>query len=306
MTHLLRSFTLPLTLVLLAVTFSSAIRSRAEDTSPPLPFHTIEGYGGGAITPMAYLVNPTPVHGVFGAPAFAASFVNLGGKNLDALTASETLFGRLELSFGADRLGLGTLPSAIRTATTVDIAHSDVWLYNINARYLFVKEGAQVPAITVGVHFKRNDDIKDIDHALGGALTGIGVNSGSGTELTLTATKMFAHVGGHPLITSLGLRESKAANLGFLGFSDTYRTSFEGNIAYIPTKHLLLAYEIRQKKSPLGQIPGLIGDEDTWHAVDASYILNTQSTLVAGYGRFGTLANADANNAWWVQFNNEF
>ncbi|MHC4985272.1 MAG: hypothetical protein ACYTFO_03860, partial [Planctomycetota bacterium] len=25
---------------------------------PPLPLHCIEGYGGGAITPVAYLVNP--------------------------------------------------------------------------------------------------------------------------------------------------------------------------------------------------------------------------------------------------------
>ncbi len=295
-----------LSLLLLAVTLVVTAPARAEDTSPPLPFHTIEGYGGGAITPLAYLVNPTPVQGVFGAPAFAVSVVGLGKKNLDALTVSETLFGRLELSAAADRLGLGTLPTAIRTATSVDIGKSDVWLYNVNARYLLVKEGKAIPAITAGVHFKSNSDIEDIDKSLGGALTGIGLKSGSGTDLTLTATKAFPNVGGHPFIATAGLRESKAANLGFLGFGDSYKTSFEGNLIYLPTNHILLAYEIRQKSSPLGTIPGLIGKEDTWHAIDASYILNNQSTLVAGYGHFGNLANADANNAWWVQFKNEF
>ena len=306
MKHNLRSFTLALVLALFAATFATAVPALAEDTSPPLPFHTIEGYGGGAITPMAYLVNPTPVNGVFGAPAFALSYVNLGEKNLDALTVSETLFNRLELSFGADRLGLGKLPSAIRTATTVDIGHSDVWLYNLNARYLLVKEGADVPAVTAGIHFKHNSAIEDINTKLGGALAGIGLDSGSGTDFTLTATKLFANVGGHPLITSIGLRESKAANLGFLGFGDSYKLSFEGNIAYLPANNILLAYEIRQKKSPLGQIPGLVGDEDTWHAIDASYILNNHSTLVAGYGRFGTLANSEANGAWWLQYKDEF
>jgi len=302
----LRQWSGILALLLLAATLVVSTPAQAKDGSPPLPFHTIEGYGGGAITPLAYLVDPKPVQGIFGAPAFAVSVVGLGKKNLDALTASETLFGRLELSAAADRLGLGTLPAAIRTATTVDIGKSDVWLYNVNARCLLVKEVGLIPAITAGVHFKSNSDIKDIDKALGGALTNIGLKSGSGTDVTLTATKALSNAGGHLFIATVGLRESKAADLGFLGFGDSYKASVEGNLVYLPANHIVLAYEIRQKTSPLGQIPGLIGKEDTWHAIDASYILNNQSTLCAGYGHFGNLANANANNVWCVQFKNEF
>ncbi|HEX3000667.1 MAG TPA: hypothetical protein VHR86_10600, partial [Armatimonadota bacterium] len=58
---------------LVAASFAGSGPARAEDTTPPLPFHTIEGYGGGAITPMAYLVNAKPAQGVFGQPAFAIS-----------------------------------------------------------------------------------------------------------------------------------------------------------------------------------------------------------------------------------------
>ena len=43
----------------------------APEEPPPLPFHSIEGVGGGAITPMAYLVNPGDECHVFGKPAVA-------------------------------------------------------------------------------------------------------------------------------------------------------------------------------------------------------------------------------------------
>ena len=43
------------------------------EKAPPLPVHTIEGVGGGGITPMAYLVNPGDECHVFGKPAVWAS-----------------------------------------------------------------------------------------------------------------------------------------------------------------------------------------------------------------------------------------
>ncbi|HEY3330936.1 MAG TPA: DUF3034 family protein [Capsulimonadaceae bacterium] len=304
-----RSFSAYVALLALAlpvVSFATAGPVRAADkpaadTAQPLPFHSIEGPGGGAITPTAYLSNPTPGESGAGKPAFAISYVNLDRKSLTALTASETLYGRLELSVGADQLELGTLPANIKAATTVDINRSSVWLLNLNARYLAVKEAGQVPAVTVGAHYKYNGDIKHIDEALGGALTSIGYKDRQGVDFTVTASKLFPKVGDHPLITTLGLRESKAANLGFLGFGKSYKTSVEGSLIYLPTSNIVVAYEVRQKTSPYGRIPGLIGGENTWHAVDVSYIVNPHSTIVAGYGRFGTLADKDANNAYWFQ-----
>ena len=283
------------------------------EKAPPLPFHTIEGYGGGAITPMAYLVNPGPADTVFGKPAGAMSFVGLGSKNLDALTITETLFGRVELGYGADRLGLGTLPSAIRTATSVDIGHSDLWLHTWSIRGLLIKENdpmfdsLQVPAFTVGVHFKYNDSIADINNKLGGALTGIGYSSASGEDYTFTFTKTFAKAFGKPVIATAGLRLSEAADLGFLGFGDNYHATFEGNVAVLPCDHLLIAYEFRQKADPysLGLNP-LIGGEDNWQAIDVGLILNPHSTFVAGWGHFGNLANAQADSAWYIQLKYEF
>lgn len=285
----------------------------AEDTKgPPLPFHTIEGVGGGAITPMAYLVNPAAEEKVFGKPAVAASYVGLGSKNLDALTITENLWGRIELGFAADRLGLGTLPGAIQTATDQDIERSDVWLYHFNIRGLVVKENHNdimwMPAITIGADFKTNEGIRSINQKLGGALETIGYARENGTDFTVTATKTLPTAFfGKPLILTGGVRASQGADLGFLGFSDTYKGTFEGSVAILPFDKWLFAYEFRQKSNPysLGLSP-LIGDEDNWHAFDVAYIMNKHTTLVAGAGIFGNLANTSANNAWWLQLKYEF
>jgi hypothetical protein len=291
---------------------ASGVFAQDEEKGPPLPFHTIEGVGGGAITPIAYLVNPAPEGTVFGKPAIAASYAGLGSKNLDALTITETLWGRVELGFGADRLGLGTLPDAIHAYTPFSIDRSDVWLYNFNARGLLVKENYNdfqwMPAIVVGACFKTNEGIRDVNRDLGGALTGIGYARENGTDFTLTASKTIKTPGlGMPIVLTGGIRESQAANLGFLGFGDTYRATFEGSIAVIPHERWIIAYEFREKKDPytMGLAP-VLGDEDNWQAFDVAYILNKHTTLCVGTGAFGTLANDEVNNPWWMQLKYEF
>jgi hypothetical protein len=297
----------------LALLFVPCARAQEEPAvkPPPLPVHTIEGVGGGGITPMAYLVNPRGDDYVFGKPAASLSYVNLGHKNLDSIAVTETLFGRIELGYAANRFGLGTLPDDIRDRMPFDIRCDDVWLHHFNVRALLVKEntylgGIALPAITAGVHFKYNDGIADINRRLDSALTGIGYHSDNSEDYTLTATKTFAKGFGRPLIATAGLRLSEAANLGYLGFGDTYRASFEGNVAYLLTDQILLAYEVRQKTSPYGEIPGLIGDEDTWQALDVVLLLNKHTTLAAAWTPLGTLANTDENGGWFLQLKHEF
>ena len=95
--------------------------------TPPLPFITLEGVGGGAITPMAYLVNPAPEGEFFGKPSVAFDYIGLQSKNADAILFTENFCGRIEFGFAADRLGLGTLPSEIQTATGMNMGLCDVF-----------------------------------------------------------------------------------------------------------------------------------------------------------------------------------
>jgi hypothetical protein len=231
---------------------------------------------------------------------------------LDTLQLTENLWGRIEFGFSAENLNLGSLPGAIQTATGKDIGISDVFLYNFNLRGMLIKENADdiqwMPAVTFGVDFKTNGGIRDINSILGNALQTIGYARESGVDFTMTATKTLpTSFFGKPLIVTAGLRESQAADLGFLGFGEKYHTSFEGSVAVLPFDKWLFAYEIRQQTSPytMGLAP-LIGTENTWNAFDAAYIINNRTTLVAGYGIFGTLANTQANSAWWLQLKYEF
>ncbi len=290
---------------LLALSLLSSIATVRADapanTASPLPFTTIEGTGGGAFTPTAYLNNPTPNANGIGKPTFGIDYIDLGKKSDTAIFGSETLYGRLELSVGADQLQLGDLPSQIKTATGVTV-DSSVWLYSWNARYLAVKETPNLPAITLGVSYKNNPGIGEINSALGGALNTIGFKDTTGEDYTLTASKLFPKVASHALITTAGLRESKASDLGFLGFGKDYSTTFEGSLIYLPAASWVLAYEYRQQVNPYNEkLAPLIGKENNWNGVDAGYILNPNSTIVVGYGQFGNLANTSANNAFWFQ-----
>ena len=289
----------------------------ADDKGPPLPFQTIEGYGGGGITPFAYLVNPGKDDCFWGKPATALTFINARQKDLFAVTASETLFGRLELSYGGNRLGLGTLPAEVKAYTPYTVEEDSVWLQNFNFRLLLWKEndclfGIKAPAITAGVSLKFNSDIANINRELNGALSSIGYRRDSGVDFTLTATKTFPKLLlDRPVIFTAGLRLSEAADLGFLGFGDTYRATFEGNVAWLPWDKVLVAYEFRQNADPYGKIANgvggyLIGEENNWNAFDLALIVNKHSTLVAGWALLGNLANAEANNTWFLQYKYEF
>ncbi|MCK4624600.1 MAG: DUF3034 family protein [Phycisphaerae bacterium] len=278
--------------------------------APPLPFHTIEGYGGGAITPMAYLINPGPEGTKFGLPSASFTFCRLGTKDLETFSITETLFRRFELGYAISRLGLGTLPDDVNKAIPGMDIRDDVYLHSFNVRTLLIEEnsfGLPLPAITVGVHFKINDGIKSIDKELGGAFRAIGFDRDHGVDYTLTASKMFPKLAlGRPVILTAGLRNSRAAQIGYLGFADHCTTTFEGSVCCLPTDQLVVAYEFRQKTNPYDKINGLVEDEDNWHAISASWIVNEHLTITGVYGAFGNLVNASADCSWGIQLKWEF
>jgi len=281
----------------------------APSQPPPLPFHTIEGYGGGAITPIAYLVNPPPEGQTLGLPAAAFSYVSLADKSLIALTLTETLLGRFELGIGADQLSLGTLPGDIQGYTGVNIGTNSLWLNSFNLRVLALPENSfdlPLPALTTGVQFKYNYGIDGINDSLGGALNTIGYQRPYGADFTLTATKaIIIPEWERPLILSAGGRGSDSNSLGFLGFGNRWSVTFEGNVVLIPIDNWVVAYEFRQNGNSYGTIPPLLRGVDNWNAFDISYMVGSHIDIVAGYGIFGNIANTTADSAWWLHFKYE-
>lgn len=268
---------------------------------------TLDGTPGGFITPKAYLVNPGKEGEIFGLPAVGVRFTSLGTKDIESFAIGETLWGRLEFTYAFSRMGLGTLRDEFRKQNGVS-TDREVYLHTFGLRGLAIREnefGQWTPAVTAGVEFKYNDGIRGIDNKLGGALSNIGFSKSNGVDYVLTASKTLDLLG-RPLTLSAGMRLSQAAQLGFLGFGDAYRLTFEGNASYALTDWLRVGYEFRQKDDPYRNWSGVVGGEDNWQAITADILINENLTLQGAYGLFGNFANASADGTWSVMLNWQF
>ena len=286
------------------------VAAQPAEKAAPLPLHQIEGNGGIFSTLSAYIVNPPRNGELLGRPSIGFAYVNIGhGQNLEALTATESPWKRLELGYAWDRLGLGDLPLAIKNATTVSINRSDVQLHSFNARLQLLTEGEfdqkWIPALTLGAHYKYNDGIHQIDNELGGALSAAGLTHHDGTDFTLYASKMFTQTP-RPVLIELGGRATEAVWNGLGGFTSRYDFLFEGNVVVFVTGNLALAAEYRQQPNEYKPVGNLVKAEGDWWTLDAAYVVNNRLTVAVGYGHFGNLLNHEANGVWGITTKWEF
>jgi len=275
---------------------------------PPIPLLTIEGYSGGAITPMAYIANGD-YEGPIGMPVGAYTFINMGNKRLHAVSVMVPLFDRFEFSYAYNRFALGSMFNDARKMG-LDMIWDHVHLHHFNLRARIIKENSYdlpLPEVTGGVHFKYNEGIRRIDANLGGALKALGYERRHGFDYTLTASKTFPELAcGRPLILTGGLRLSRGAQLGYLGFGGDCQLTFEGSVAVLPTDYLMLAYEFRGKNNPYRELDGLVGEEDSWHVLSATWIVTDQFTVSGLWGYLGNIAETRADCALGVQMKYEF
>ena len=289
---------------------SSGAEPPKEDAKPsaPLPLLTFEGVSGGLITPMAYLCNADKKATV-GLPSVGYIYANLGSKNLHSIQVNETFLGRIELSYAVNIFDLGSLPADLRKAG-LPIGRDSLCLHHFNARAMVLEENSfnlPLPAVTVGVHFKYNDGIGDINRQTGHTLSSIGYDRQYGVDYTLTVSKTFDKLCfGRPLLLTVGLRNSRAAQVGLLGFGGTCKTTLEGSAACLITDQLLVAYEFRQKNDPYTHVSDVIEHEKNWHAVSLTYVVNDHITVTGAWGCLGTIANSTADGSFLLQVKYEF
>ncbi len=286
---------------------------------PPLPLHTIEGVGGALAVPMAYLVNPGPEGTVIGKPSASLTYLQLGNKSLQVFAVTETLFRRVELGYAYNRFCLGNFPHVVRKASRglLKIRRQEVSLHHFNARALLVEEnttflGIPMPSIVAGIQVKVNGGIRGIDNSLetpdgGHVLSGMGFEKSNGIDYVLTASKTFPKLlFGRPLILTVGMRNSKASNFGYLGFGQACHTTVECDVATLVTDWLAVGYEFRQRTDPYDKNHPLHLGEDNMHAIRAAVILSPNFTIAAGWAYLGPVGNSVVDCAWGVQVKYEF
>lgn len=134
-----------------------------------------------------------------------------------------------------------------------------------------------LPQIAAGIEHKRSRD--------GALVRALGAAEASGTDYTLSATKLLL---ARSLLVNATLRYTKANELGLLGFGSAagagYRLQFEGSLGYQLARRAVVGAEYRTKPDNLG-----LGDDD-WLDVFAAYALTDHLTLTAAYVDLGSVA----------------
>ena len=309
----MKKSTITKTALVALLVFVSSL-SGTVSAGPPLPTHNVEGNSGVFITSTAYLANPPEEGAVFGLPSFSTSFATIGEKDFESFAVTQNIWGKVELGYALERIGLGDWPDDVKTATGGLHVENHVLVHNFNTRLMVIEEGGfgrdWIPAVTLGAHFKWNEGLADINRQLGGKCDELGADHTFGTEFTAVATKTITDWLPRPLIVSAGLRNGDGIHTGLLGFAGERRTTFEGSIIYFLTDRLLLASEYRQKSDLLDQCSmggkHLIKAENDWWDICLAYVVNDHLTIAGGYANFGNVLNHREDNVWAIQLKYEF
>jgi hypothetical protein len=113
---------------------------------------------------------------------------------------------------------------------------------------------------------------------LAGTLRAIGITDNDGFDFTLYASKMITALP-RPVIITAGLRSTKAAHIGLLGFTDERQVVAEGSVCVLITDRVIGAFEYRQKPNEYRKVPGLVEREDDWWTLCAGYVFNDHFTV---------------------------
>ena len=231
-----------------------------------VPLNSIEGVGGIAFNPLAYPAgngapeakdeDATTKEHLFGLPQIGAWYVHLGDSSIDwtALGAAETLFQRVEVSYGHEIIG----------TEGADTIYKD----NVGAKVLVIKEGKVVPAVSVGGIGKHTSlDVPE------------GVDE-SGIDLYLVGTKLIKELP-KPVLLSGGLISTTGRTLGVLGFDEDRAQALFGNVDVLPLEYIAVGFEYRQ-----GAHFDDFKNADYWNA-HLAWFANKNLTLVGAYVNAG-------------------
>ena len=248
---------------------------------------TIDGTAGGGLTPWA-VTGSYATQGEWGATAYATT-VRTGNYGLKGYGAAVAWSDRLEFSLARQdfdtqnnlaALGLGGLH------LKQDIVGAKLRL----AGDAVLDSDSLMPQLAVGVLHKRADA-----GALGPTLTGALGAKTSGTEIYLSATKLFLAPG---VLVNMTLRSTDANQGGLLGFggaqSDGTAVKAEVSLAYLVNRQLAVGVEARAKPDNLNR--SVLGagalKEDDWYDVFMAWAPNKTLSITAAWVDLGRIVPA--------------
>lgn len=239
----------------------------------------VEGAAGGGLTPWA-LIGGYGTKDEIGASAFITR-VELDDYRLDAGGVLVGFHDRVELSLARQRFDTRAVGAALGLgrgfAFEQDIFGAKLRL----AGDAVLEQDRWLPQIALGLQHKRNRQ--------GDVVRAVGARSDSGTDIYLSASKLYLS---RSLLLNATLRHTRANQIGILGFGGDRRGSaslqWEGSVAWLLNRHLAIGAEYRAKPDNLG-----IAREDDWWDLFVAWAPNKHVSLTLAYVDLGNIVIAD-------------
>ena len=238
------------------------------------PLTNVEGVGGVALNPLAYVANPIGKDetGMFGStvvskPNIGAWHISLPSSDIDwdAAGFNISFFNRIEIGYSHEWV-------------RVDLVDDTVDKDNFSAKVNLLPENSfdmpYLPAISVGVIYKNTNFHTFVDANL--------LDDDSGEDYYVVATKTLTNLP-IPVILNAGVLSTKGYVRGVLGFGEDRDEAFFCNIETIPIANVIVGWEY---------VEGTYVDTDPdfsthsmWEA-HVAWMIN-DLTLVASYAYTG-------------------
>ena len=239
----------------------------------------LEGAAGGGLTPWA-VIGGYGTGDQIGGNAFYTR-VNTGSYHLDDYGVLIGIHDRVEISLARQEFNTEKVGGLLGLGDGFTLRQDVIGVKLRVAGEAVLDSDSAMPQIAVGLQYKKNNQ--------GAVLDYIGAESDSGTDIYVSATKLFLAQG---LLLNGTVRFTKANQIGLLGFGgdkhDGYRPQLELSAAYLLNRKLAIGAEYRMKPDNLG-----IAREDDWYDVFVAYAPNRHVSVTLAYADLGNIVIKD-------------
>lgn len=246
----------------------------------------VEGAAGGGLTPWA-VIGGYGTRDQIGANAYYTR-INVSDYNLQSYGALVGIRDRVELSVSRQAFDTEAVGAALGLGQGFTIRQDTYGLKVKIAGDAVLEQDSWMPQVAVGVQYKRNDQ--------GGLLSAIGAKSASGTDLYVSATKLYL---AQSVLLNATVRFTKANQFGILGFGgdrhDGYKPQFEGSAAYLLNRNLAIGAEYRSKPDNLN----IAHENNAWDAFIA-WAPAKHVSLTVAYVDLGNIVIRDNQRGWYA------
>jgi hypothetical protein len=239
---------------------------------------TIEGTSGGGVATWSTIAGRETDRGI--GLSGHVTLIELPDYGWQSHGVAVGFANRIELSYARQNFDTRDVGTALGLGRGYTL-NQDVFAAKLRVAGDVVYGDPLLPQISLGVEHKRNRDAP--------VARVVGAAHGNGTDITLSATKLFLS---HSVLVNATARLTKANQAGLLGFGsagdDSHQLQFEGSVAYQLSRRAVIGAEYRTKPNNLA-----IAREDDWWDLFAAYALTDNLTVTAAYVDLGAIATFD-------------